>query len=453
MPTDARIDRSPLERLYEDGYAYIGWSHFWRETLRSILLSIETYTEVLLCQNHGRTRAFAWAGDPKNEHGGLAVAPIQADFPLVLTLQQRPATAASAAGARDSVHNGAGSFGGAPSQEPQAAGGPSYDSGRSAGAGVAPPQTRATAGQQASAEGQPAEVGPARTDLAGTMEKVLDRVLNAQRDTMIEGFTQLTDSLGRAGANARQGGKLTSTIKVEPRMAWPEFGDKNKDPEEAENFVRQFESICRMANNGTGMRYEDMVYTIGNCLKGNRTMLFDNIVQDAFEDQTLMTQPQEVYEKIRGRLLMFSETEGERQIRVRQEWVELEKLRTESLLDFEARWEKAHRNMVKAGLVRTPQEDLVDYLKKVGETHSRIIRHEKRLYPSEAVARNVLTWQEAHQIACETERHQRDTRRCATKLLEAMVRCRVWECTSCRSQLAWTGLTPSFPLPLMERMV
>ena len=63
---------------------------------------------------------------------------------------------------------------------------------------------------------------------------------------------------------------------------------------------------------------------------------------------------------------MFTETEGEKQIRVRGEWQELEKLRTESLLDFEARWEKAHRNMAKAGLVRTRQEDLVDYLAKVG---------------------------------------------------------------------------------------
>merc|ERR1712115_228304 len=107
-------------------------------------------------------------------------------------------------------------------------------------------------------------------------------------------------------------------------MTWPEFGDKNKNPEEAENFIRTFEGICRMANNGAGMRYDDMVHTIGNCLKGNRKMLFDNIVQDSFEDNSLVLDPQGVYEKIRGRLLMFSETEGERQIRVRQEWEELE---------------------------------------------------------------------------------------------------------------------------------
>ena len=44
---NARIDRSPLEQLYEDGYAYLGWSHFWKESLRSILLSIERYRERL----------------------------------------------------------------------------------------------------------------------------------------------------------------------------------------------------------------------------------------------------------------------------------------------------------------------------------------------------------------------------------------------------------------------
>ena len=180
------------------------------------------------------------------------------------------------------------------------------------GIGAGPFQSRANAGQNGASERPPTTASAPGMDLAGTMEKVLNRVLEAQRDTMMDGFTQLSDSLGRAGAGPRNNGKLTSTIKVEPRMAWPEFGDKNRNPEEAENFIRQFEGICRMANNGTGMRYEDMVYTIGNCLKGNRKMLFDNIVQDAFKDQTLMTEPQAVYEKIRGRLLMFSETEGER---------------------------------------------------------------------------------------------------------------------------------------------
>ena len=140
----------------------------------------------------------------------------------------------------------------------------------------------------------------------GSMERVLDRVLNAQRDSMVEGFSQIAENMGRHPGGPRHGHKLNSTIKVEPRMPWPEFGDNNKNPEEADNFIRQFESICRMANNGAGMRFEDMVYTIGNCLKGNRKMLYDNILQDAYEDEMIIENPKEVYEKIKGRLLIFS---------------------------------------------------------------------------------------------------------------------------------------------------
>eukprot|EP00959_Pyramimonas_sp_CCMP1952_P036617 766173-Pyramimonas_sp.AAC.1 len=65
--------------------------------------------------------------------------------------------------------------------------------------------------------------------------------------------------------------------------------------------------------------------------------------------------------------------------------------------------------MGRAGLVRTPEEDLVDYLRKVGEAHSRILRHDKRHYAGDQFPRTARTWQEAHVIACETERHQRDT--------------------------------------------
>ena len=65
--------------------------------------------------------------------------------------------------------------------------------------------------------------------------------------------------------------------------------------------------------------------------------------------------------------------------------------------------------MVKAGLVRTADEDLVDALKQVGEMQGRLIRHDQRRYPNEAVARGAQTWQEAHQVACETERRVRDT--------------------------------------------
>ena len=60
---------------------------------------------------------------------------------------------------------------------------------------------------------------------------------------------------------------MNSTIKVGPWMAWPVSGSDSGKPEEAEDFIRSFESMCNLANNGRGMPASDMVMTIGNCLK------------------------------------------------------------------------------------------------------------------------------------------------------------------------------------------
>ena len=139
-------------------------------------------------------------------------------------------------------------------------------------------------------------------------------------------------------------------IKVEPKMSWPSLGDRQKNPQDAEDFVRAFESICKMANNARGM----------------------NMMNEEHAPK--------VYQNINSRILMFTETPGERQIRVRAEWEELEKPKQYSCLDFEARWEKCHRNMRKAGLIRTPEEDFVDYVTKIREQYNMIIRHDKRYY-------------------------------------------------------------------------
>ena len=71
-----------------------------------------------------------------------------------------------------------------------------------------------------------------------------------------------------------------------------------------------------------------------------------------------------VYEKIKERLLMFTETIGESQLRVREEWNNLCRKPTESLLEFEARWEEKQRYMKQAGPKRTEDEDYIDDIKK-----------------------------------------------------------------------------------------
>ena len=65
--------------------------------------------------------------------------------------------------------------------------------------------------------------------------------------------------------------------------------------------------------------------------------------------------------------------------------------------------------MTKAGLVRTPDEMLLDYLDKIGMNYSKLIRFDKRLYPGESVERGGRSWEEAHIIAFDLERHSRDS--------------------------------------------
>ena len=132
---------------------------------------------------------------------------------------------------------------------------------------------------------------------------------------------------------------MNSTIKVEPRMAWPELGSGSGKPEEAEDFIRSFESMCKLANNGRGMPASDMVLTIGNCLKKGRKLTYDNIIREASDSGKLREDPWSIYEKIKGKILQHTETLREKQLRVRNEWVELVRYPNESLLEFEARWD------------------------------------------------------------------------------------------------------------------
>ena len=54
----------------------------------------------------------------------------------------------------------------------------------------------------------------------------------------------------------------------------------------------------------------------------------------------------EIYQKIKSKILQHTETRQEKQLRVRNEWSELHRSPTESLLDFEARWDDKLKKMM-----------------------------------------------------------------------------------------------------------
>ena len=67
-----------------------------------------------------------------------------------------------------------------------------------------------------------------------------------------------------------------------------------------------------MANNEEGTPEMDMLATLGNRLKGNRKLIFDNRVQDAIDDRSYYSDHWSIYMDIRGRHLLFTETTGEK---------------------------------------------------------------------------------------------------------------------------------------------
>ena len=138
--------------------------------------------------------------------------------------------------------------------------------------------------------------------------------------------------------------------------------------------------MCNMVNNGQGMEASEMLATLGNCLKGSRKTIYDNIVKAAREDGSYQFEPDRVYRQIRERLLRFTETQADKQIRIKGEWAELTKHKNDSCLDFEAKWEKLRRERKKAGLIRTAAEDLIDYHGKVGDAYSKLIRLDRRFW-------------------------------------------------------------------------
>ena len=239
------------------------------------------------------------------------------------------------------------------------------------------------------------------------MEAMLTRVLGNTTEMFTSALQGVVSS--RQGGSQGDSQKVNSTIKIEPKLAWPELGNDTGNPQEAENFIKAFEAICNLANNGHGMKPLERVMTIGNCLKKGRKLIYDNIIVDATADGTLQSDPWSVYEKIKARLLLFAETAGEKQIRVRNEWQELRRHQGEALLEYEARWEEKMRYMKQAGLTRTEDEYFIDYINKIGEEYSKIIRFDKRYYQYGG-HRQARTWQEAHVIAFEIEKHMRDSK-------------------------------------------
>ena len=118
-----------------------------------------------------------------------------------------------------------------------------------------------------------------------------------------------------------------STIRVEPRVTWPKLGDDGSGGREVEEFYDKLEEIYGLANSGKGMAAKEMLVALKSCLHSSRKRIYDNIVKARGTRGTVMTEEQskEIYDEVKYRLMRFTETIMERQLRLRREWDALTK--------------------------------------------------------------------------------------------------------------------------------
>lgn len=146
--------------------------------------------------------------------------------------------------------------------------------------------------------------------------------LKAQPAALVEGMKK-QDSRG-------------STIRVEPRVTWPKLGDDGTGGREVEEFYDKLEEIHGLADSGRAMTPKKQLVALKACLHGSRKRIYDSIVRSHRGQEMTDALALDIYVNIKARLMQFTETLMERQLRLRRECDALTKGRHTTALQFEA---------------------------------------------------------------------------------------------------------------------
>ena len=103
--------------------------------------------------------------------------------------------------------------------------------------------------------------------------------------------------------------------------------------------------MCNLANDGKGMLPREHLQTLSTCLKGTKEKIYKLLVEKHRKLGNLEHDPDMVFGVIRTRLMKFSESDLERQMRVEGEWEALWKGQKTGL-EFEAENEMSDKENV-----------------------------------------------------------------------------------------------------------
>ena len=179
--------------------------------------------------------------------------------------------------------------------------------------------------------------------------------------------TEALEELLRQAQDARNNDRnekrtsLGSIIKISPTVKWPILDDDNNQVKE---FFIEFERVCGLGNEGKGIEYREMIELLPQSLKGHRLTIFKTM-QKQHAEGLAKTNPEMLYEMVKSRLLMFHETEPERQARVMSEFDLCVKGNLPAL-SWEAVFERAVGELESAGLPQSADQLRIKYVQKVG---------------------------------------------------------------------------------------
>ncbi|CAE7299989.1 unnamed protein product, partial [Symbiodinium necroappetens] len=224
-------------------------------------------------------------------------------------------------------------------------------------------------------------------------------------DGLLASLADQTKAVAAALEKSKGRERPRSTIQISPKVTWPALDDDFTDHKSVMDFYDQFESTVHLANDGQGMSDLEVLITLRACLRQHRLKSYDLLYKRGLSNGTVKSDPGKVYQEIKLKHLMFSESQEERELRVLEAWDQLSKGRL-TAHQWETVWEERLSEREAVGLGMTARESLLQYLKKVGPKLSNEIRRDKR-YRSDGsggtVFRSCATWEEAHEVLKEYE--------------------------------------------------
>ena len=213
-------------------------------------------------------------------------------------------------------------------------------------------------------------------------------------------------------------GKDSTVTAVKTDLHWPTLGDDRSDFRDVSLFYEEFEDICALANSCRGMNERERLLALRARCRGSRLKTYTNVYRAAWNSGEVLEDPGGVYQRIKSKHLMFSESREEREIRVDSEHVALMKGKLTGG-QFEPLFEASVAELEAVGLGKTPRELFLSYLRKVGSVLQKEIRADRRLWGTEDRLRGPQTWEEAHRVVLEYEQRESTNRATANAVYAA----------------------------------